>query len=235
MDWKKEKLQSFWKMSKEKLIFLFCSGLLLFILALPDGEREAKEVSAGAQGTAGNGSWDTGTQGAAGSWDWDTEAQGTAGNVGGDGMAEGQVPAGASGQAAGQDTYEADLERRIREILAGVDGVGEVDVMVILKSSEEKILHVDQNSSSSVTEEKTENGTSRIISQQELSESTVMGSQNQTPIVEKELKPEVAGIVISADGGGSAVIKAEISEAMEALFGLPAHKIKVLKRVKKGV
>ena len=150
-------------------------------------------------------------------------------------MAEGQVPAGASGQAAGQDTYEADLERRIREILAGVDGVGEVDVMVILKSSEEKILHVDQNSSSSVTEEKTENGTSRIISQQELSESTVMGSQNQAPIVEKELKPEVAGIVISADGGGSAVIKAEISEAMEALFGLPAHKIKVLKRVKKGV
>ena len=37
-------------------------------------------------------------------------------------------------------------------------------------------------------------------------------------------------IIISADGGGSSVVKAEISAAMEALFGLPSHKIKVLKR-----
>ena len=48
--------------------------------------------------------------------------------------------------------------------------------------------------------------------------------------MEKELEPEIADVVISAQGGGSAAVKAEISEAMEALFGLPAHKIKVLKR-----
>ena len=53
--------------------------------------------------------------------------------------------------------------------------------------------------------------------------------------LQDELTPEVAGIVISADGGGNASVRAEISEAMEALFGLPAHKIKVLKRVKEGV
>ena len=54
-------------------------------------------------------------------------------------------------------------------------------------------------------------------------------SQNQ-PIVEKELYPEISGIIISAEGGGSPSVKAEIASAMEALFGLPAHKIKVLKR-----
>lgn len=53
--------------------------------------------------------------------------------------------------------------------------------------------------------------------------------------MEKELRPEISGIVISAEGGGSAVVRAEVSEAMEALFGLPQHKIKVLKRVKEGV
>ena len=52
---------------------------------------------------------------------------------------------------------------------------------------------------------------------------------------EEEPSQEVLGIIISADGGGSSVVKAEISEAMEALFGLPSHKIKVLKRVKEGV
>ena len=45
--------------------------------------------------------------------------------------------------------------------------------------------------------------------------------------------PEVSGVVISADGGGSPIVQTEISQAMEALFGIPSHKIKVLKRVKK--
>ncbi|MCD7967733.1 MAG: stage III sporulation protein AG, partial [Clostridiaceae bacterium] len=51
------------------------------------------------------------------------------------------------------------------------------------------------------------------------------------PIVEKEIRPEIEGIIISAQGGGSPTVKAEISGAMEALFDLPPHKIKVLKRV----
>ena len=129
--------------------------------------------------------------------------------------------------------YEKELEQRIAGLLDRVEGVGKADVMVVLKSSEERVFHVDKNSRTSATEEKGEDG--RIVREQELSESTVMGGGNQGPVVEKELTPEVAGIVISADGGGNASVCAEISEAMEALFGLPAHKIKVLKRVKEGV
>ncbi len=53
-------------------------------------------------------------------------------------------------------------------------------------------------------------------------------SGTQEPVIEK-LQPEIEGIIISARGGGSAQVKAEISEAMEALFGLPAHKIKDIK------
>ena len=53
----------------------------------------------------------------------------------------------------------------------------------------------------------------------------------QEPVVAKEVYPEIAGIIISASGGGNASVQAEISGAMEALFGLPANKIKVLKRV----
>ncbi|MCI8454375.1 MAG: stage III sporulation protein AG [Lachnospiraceae bacterium] len=206
MDWKKEKLQSIWKVNKEKLIFLFCSGLLLFILALPNegpAQRAASESVAAGQGASSPYS-------------------------AGDSTQTSVPPSGGGG------SYEKELEERIQTLLSGVDGVGEVEVLVILKSSEEKILHVDQNTSSSVTEETNADGTGRVVRQQELSESTVLEGQASAPVVEKELMPEISGIVISADGGGSAVVRAEISEAMEALFGLPSHKIKVLKRVKKG-
>lgn len=148
MEWKRGTLRSLLKLNKEKLIFLFCSGLLLFVLALP-GEKtvdsEPVEISTV------NKKEDT------------------------------------------EKSQEEELEQRVQHILQGVEGVGEADVMVSLSS------------------------------------------EKSVSMFEEETVREVLGIIISADGGGSSVVKAEISEAMEALFGLPSHKIKVLKRVKEGV
>ena len=167
MDFKKEKLRSIWKMNKEKLIFIFCSGLLLFVLSLPSDGDSVAAGNTGLEKQAENGN----------AWA-DTGIETVGKEVVGSKM-----------------TYEAELESRVREILANVEGVGEVEVMIVLKSSEEETVH--------------------------------------TSFSEKSVFPELSGIVVSADGGGSAVVEAEISGAMEALFGLPSHKIKVLKRVKK--
>ena len=131
-------------------------------------------------------------------------------------------------------SYEERLEKRIRELLRSVEGVGQVDVMVVLKSTGQKVLRVDRSGSSTVTKETDSAGGSREITESQLEESTVLpqsGGGSNGPVVEKELCPEISGIVISADGGGSPEVCSEISQAMEALLGLPAHKIKVLKRV----
>ena len=114
----------------------------------------------------------------------------------------------------------------------GVSGVGEVDVMIVLKSSAEKVIQVDNSTSKSVTTEKG-SGTDRSVESMDQEHSTVLtgSGSGQEPVVAKEVYPEIAGIVISASGGGQPSVQAEISEAMEALFGLPANKIKVLKRV----
>ncbi|WP_347561570.1 hypothetical protein [Clostridium sp. OF09-36] len=128
--------------------------------------------------------------------------------------------------------YEQELEQRVKEILRGVWGVGEVDVMIVLKASSEKVIQVDNSSSRSTTTEKG-GGTDRVVESMDQEHSTVLtgSGSGQEPVVAKEIYPEISGIVISASGGGSASVRAEISEAMESLFGLPAHKIKVLKRV----
>lgn len=160
MDWRNLTLQSIWKMNKEKLIFLFCGGLLLFVLSIPgDSDSLTGKKSEPAS----------------------------------------SVHAEAADEEEAQTSYEAELEARVSDILAGVDGVGEVEVMVVLKKTEEKEVFY-----------------------------SISGNA-----AESEIYPEVTGIIISADGGGNTLVKTEISEAMEALFGLPAHKIKILKRVKK--
>ena len=199
--WKSE-----WKMSKEKWLLLLVCGVILLILSFPVGgksEKSSKKQDVQTEDAFGNG-----------------ESEVSVSAKGG---------AGSEAEAA----YEAEMEKRVKEILKNVEGVGTVDVMITLKSSGEKVIHVDKDKSRSSTEEKDSAGGQRSSMTEDIKESALMTGNSTAgePVVEKELQPEISGIVISAAGGGSSVIKAEISEAMEALFNIPAHKIKVLKRV----
>ena len=131
--------------------------------------------------------------------------------------------------------YEKELEERIAQLLKSVEGVGKVDVMVVLSSSSEKVYRTDRSENTSTTKEKDASGGERDIASSQSEENTILsqqsGSNGTSPLIQKELYPEISGIVISAQGGDSPTVQAEISQAMEALFGLEPHKIKVLKRV----
>lgn len=205
---------------KDKWIFLLTIGIILCILAFPAENlaNRSKTKNPAEENRSGTDSAEMETSPGEGL----TPSENTSG--------DGTVPA---ASARAETSYEAQLEQRIREILKNVDGVGNVDVMVVLKSSAEKVIHVDDNTSFSTTDETDSSGGKRRIESREQGSSTVMTSQNgqNLPIIEKEMYPELSGIVVSASGGGNPGVQAEISAAMEALFGLPAHKIKVLKRV----
>lgn len=221
------KIDKEWLRGKEKWIFLLVCGLILLILSFPSGSgKKADGEEAGSPAVQIGSAWGD-SQGGEGGGQSDGDGQSS-----GDGR---ETAGKASSQSLTDEErlYEKELEQRVKDILKNVDGVGEVDVMITLKSSKEKVLHVDKDKSRSSTEEKDSAGGTRKAMTEEIKESSLMsgGNGNNEPVIEKELQPEIAGIVISAQGGGSAAVKAEISEAMEALFGVPAHKIKVLKRV----
>ena len=52
---------------------------------------------------------------------------------------------------------------------------------------------------------------------------------NKIPYVVKKIEPEIQGITVVAQGGGNAVVQKNISDVLEALFHIEAHKIKVVK------
>lgn len=170
-----------------------------------------------------------------GSKDGQTAGDETGGETGsgtGDGSGDTRESGAKPASARGTLTYEQQLEERLKELLGHVEGVGQVEVMIVLKSSEEKVWRVDRNTSYSSTQESDANGGTRDIRSQETTEGTILSGQSggEGPLLEKELRPEVSGVVVSADGGGSPTVQAEISAAVEALFDVPSHKIKVLKR-----
>ena len=49
------------------------------------------------------------------------------------------------------------------------------------------------------------------------------------PYVVSWTNPKVTGVLVIAEGGGNTKVKAEILEAVQALFGIEPHKIKIMK------
>ncbi len=143
-----------------------------------------------------------------------------------------QVSTSRSVVAGGDMGYEEKMEKRLKDILECVEGVGKVDVMLVLRTSQEKVFLIDKRNSGT-QEEDPSDGSKRLTKTWEETWETVLtgNSQEEDAVVQKEIFPEIEGIIICAQGADNTKIKAEISEAAEALFGVPPHKIKVLKRV----
>lgn len=139
---------------------------------------------------------------------------------------------GAAGTDTATLTYEEQLEKRLSAILSQVAGAGRVEVMVTLESRGERIVEKDTPESRKSVEETDSSGGSRTTDEQDWSEETVYyedGSGGKSPYVVKELEPNIEGVLVLAEGGDSAVVKQELLEAVQALFPIEAHKVKIMK------
>ena len=136
-----------------------------------------------------------------------------------------------TGLSESAKSYETVLEEKLEKALKKVEGVGEVSVVITLKNTSEKIIAADSDYSESVIQESDSAGGVRSTTQQSGSTSNIYydTQEGSEPYVTKENMPEVEGIVIVAKGGGDGNVCADIPAAAEALLGVPAHKIKVLK------
>ncbi len=141
------------------------------------------------------------------------------------------------GQAAEQpmdevtSDYAKRMERRLKQILEDMQGVGKVEVMITLKDEGEQKVEKDRSRNSQNTQE--EDGTVvRSNTQQQSQEETVYADgsgSGGTPFVTKEVVPSVEGVLVVAEGGGNAQVAKNISDAVLALFPVEVHKIKVVK------
>lgn len=139
-----------------------------------------------------------------------------------------QVESNAEETAA--DIYVSNLEQRLEQLLRKVQGVGEAEVMITLKTEGEEVINKDERiSEHNVGEAANES----IESSKDYEEQTVVledSEGNQNPYIVKELKPEIAGVVVICEGGDNPVIIKEITDATEVLFSVSTHKIKVMKK-----
>lgn len=205
MDWKKwaaEKGLQKW-LKRDNFIILVLAGILLIIIALPVADKTNSADNSGRSNSVGS---------AAQPQDTSKRESGTK-------------------EADTDPAYAASLEARLTESLSQVAGVGKVKVMITLKSSQELVVEKEQPVSRSTTNESDFQGGSRITSQSETEENTVYRTDGNLsePYVIKTLPPQIEGVLVVAEGAGSGTVNRTIVDIIQALFGVEAHKVQVVK------
>ncbi len=122
-----------------------------------------------------------------------------------------------------EEEYIKQLEERLTFLISRIEGVGAVTVMVTLESSVEDVyLHnfdygenIDSGGKSNI-EQKDE----YVI---------VDDGQEEKGIVVRVNQPEIRGVAVVCDGGGSDVIRTRITEAVTALLDISSARVSVAK------
>ena len=190
---------------KDNFIILILAGILLFIIALPtknDTEKKGEENRdrLWGQSTVLSGNSET-----------DNEETKELGEPGED--------------------YAGELEQRLTKILSEMADVGRVEVMITLKSSRELVVEKETPVSRTSTTENDAQGGNRTVNTSELEENVVYSNNggSSEPYVVKSLAPEIEGVLVVAEGAGSGTVNRTVTEIIQALFGVEAHKVKVVK------
>ncbi|WP_145322633.1 MULTISPECIES: stage III sporulation protein AG [Paenibacillus] len=127
---------------------------------------------------------------------------------------------------------EIAFEDKIKGVLENIVGVGTVDVMVTVDSTEELVVQRNVKDSQQLTEETDANGGKRHMTQYTRDGEIITYeiSGDQTPIVTKKLKPQIRGVLVVARGAENKVVKELITDAVEKGLNVAAYRISVVPR-----
>lgn len=133
------------------------------------------------------------------------------------------LPSGSDSRRTEQEKQEASYslaqtERRLEEILKNMQGVGQVDVMLTLKSGTTLELAKDSSLSIRDTETKRESNVVTISG----------GGGSEEVVITQQRYPTYQGAVVVCEGGSNSSVRLAVIEAVSVLTGLGSDRISIV-------
>lgn len=113
-----------------------------------------------------------------------------------------------------EQEYIDNQEKKLKNLLSDIDGVGKCEVMIIARSGYEYVYAEDETSS-----ESSSSSTYKILD----------SSDGDSALLLKRTVPEISGVAIVCEGGASAAVKNEIIEMVSKAFNISGSNISVAK------
>lgn len=132
------------------------------------------------------------------------------------------------GAGSGRDVVSStdieDTEERLASVLNKIAGVGDVKVMISYEGGMKKVIAYDVVSSNDKTTTGDKN--TEYISENR-SPVTVSVSGASSPLVLQELKPEITGVIVVAEGASNLKVKLDLTSAVKTVLNISSEKVEV--------
>ena len=127
-------------------------------------------------------------------------------------------------------SYEREYENEITDAISKIVGVGKVDVVVNIDSSEVIVLEKNNTTTSQVTTEVDKEGGTRNIEDNSTAETVVVirSGDKETPVIVETVKPVIRGVLVVAQGAENVQVKKWVVEAVTRALDVPSHRVAVM-------
>ncbi|MFC7060591.1 stage III sporulation protein AG [Halobacillus seohaensis] len=125
---------------------------------------------------------------------------------------------------------EAAFEEQLTPLLNNIQGVSEVELMINLAATEEKVYDKNLIIGKQTTKETDKNGGEREIEDYSKEQQLVLVRQGdqEVPLLTKTNKPSVSGVFVTAKGVEQITVKEWVVEAVSRVLDVPSHRVSVL-------
>ena len=117
------------------------------------------------------------------------------------------------------------LQASLEAILANIKGAGKVQVLITYDSSSISEYSRTENSTERQQSERDAEGGVKETTETTKNTSLSTSGANNQPVLIAEHNPSVCGVLVVADGAYDINVKNQLFLAVEALLGLPPHRI----------
>ncbi|WP_078552921.1 stage III sporulation protein AG [Bacillus alkalicellulosilyticus] len=126
--------------------------------------------------------------------------------------------------------YEVRYENQLKEVLDQIIGVSEVSIMINLATTESKVYERNTSTKEQMTNETDREGGKRNVEDTSRDEQVVIvrNGDREEPLLVKEEKPAIRGVLVVAKGVENAQVKSWVVEAVSRVLDVPSHRVSVL-------
>ncbi len=129
-------------------------------------------------------------------------------------------------------TEEIIVEARLKQILEQIKDSGQVEVMITFDIGSEIIPASNTIETKDSSEEEDASGGIRTVKSQNITENIVTSNDNSgsKALVLKEIKPQIRGVIVVADGADNIEVKMQLYDAVKTVLQVSGDQVQIYTR-----
>lgn len=135
-------------------------------------------------------------------------------------------------EAFDYNEYSTLLEDKVQRIVESIEGAGKCSVMITLEKTEEYVFFTEEKISTNTEEETAQDKTKQSIESEKETKAGVVENRNSgnDVLVTTTLMPQVGGVVVICEGGGSVLVQERVTNAVATALNISHNKVFVTKK-----